>query len=144
MNNKLKELEEKLPKNCCSFCSHLSLKGPNSDYKYDIKCVIFNICPKPTNSCEFFEPEYTTLSTENLDTTYINFLETCLRISYEDYLNSIYWKLFKEKVLFECNHKCSICGSSENLDVYHIQKNLGRESLSDVIVLCLNCKLDSE
>ena len=31
MNIKMKELEESLPKESCSFCSHLSLEGPNQD-----------------------------------------------------------------------------------------------------------------
>ena len=144
MSNSLDKLEEKLPKNSCSFCSHLSLKGPNEYFKYDIKCVISDTTPILGGCCEFFEPEYTALNTQSLDDLYINFLETCLRINYNDYLNSTYWNLFKEKVLSEFDYKCSICGSSEDINVYHINKNLGRESLNDVIVLCSLCRLKSE
>lgn len=139
MSSKLKDLEEKLPKNCCSFCTHLSLKGPNEDYKYDIKCIILDTAPSLNGCCEYFEPEYTRLSTSDVDNLYINFLETCLRINYDDYLNSIYWKFFKEKTLSEYNHKCCICGSNKNVDVYHLRKNLGRETLNDVMVMCSEC-----
>lgn len=139
MNNKLKDIEDKLPKNCCSFCQHMSLEGPREDYSYDVKCIILDALPDLNGSCRYFSPEYTRLNTSDLDDLYISFLETCLRVNYDDYLNSIYWKLFKEKVLDDCNHKCCICGSRDNVDVYHLKKNLGRESPNDVIVMCSDC-----
>lgn len=141
MNSKLKKLEENLPKNCCSFCSNLSLKGPDEEYKYDIKCVIFDKIPRSNYCCELFEPEHTNLSIEDLDNHYMNFLETCLRVPYDEYLKSAHWQVFKEKTLYENNYSCSICGSKENVNVYHIRKNLGRETQSDVIVMCSKCTL---
>ena len=139
MNNEVKKLEANLPGNCCAFCTHLSFEGPNENYTYDIKCIMLDKEPKPDEYCEYFEPENTKLNTFDLDNLYINFLETCLRVSYDDYLCSIYWKLFKEKVLSEYNYKCSICGSSKNVNVYHLRKNLGRETLNDVMVMCDEC-----
>lgn len=139
MNNEVKKLEANLPRNCCAFCTHLSFEGPNENYTYDIKCIMLDKEPKPDEYCEYFEPENTKLNTFDLDNLYINFLETCLRVNYTDYLNSIYWKLFKEKVLSEYNYKCSICGSSKNVNVYHLRKNLGRETLNDVMVMCNEC-----
>ncbi|MGL5312499.1 MAG: hypothetical protein ACRC92_04570 [Peptostreptococcaceae bacterium] len=139
MKNKILELEERLPKQCCSFCTHLSLDGPSDDYKYKIKCVIFNSLPKTQGNCDYFEPEYTNLNTNDLDDMYIDFLEACLRANYEDYLNSMHWQLFKEIALSNSNHTCSVCSSLENLNVYHINPNLGRETLEDVVVLCSNC-----
>lgn len=139
MNNEVKKLEANLPRNCCAFCTHLSFEGPNENYTYDIKCIMLDKEPKPDEYCEYFEPENTKLNTYDLDNLYINFLETCLRVNYTDYLNSIYWKLFKEKVLSEYNYKCSICGSSKNVNVYHLRKNLGRETLNDVMVMCDEC-----
>ncbi|MDU2197930.1 MAG: hypothetical protein E7E21_05895 [Peptostreptococcaceae bacterium] len=139
MNNEVKKLEANLPRNCCAFCTHLSFEGPNENYTYDIKCIMLDKEPKPDEYCEYFEPENTKLNTYDLDNLYINFLETCLRVNYTDYLNSIYWKLFKEKVLSEYNYKCSICGSSKNVNVYHLRKNLGRETLNDVMVMCNEC-----
>ncbi len=142
MNNNLKNIEDILPKNSCSFCSHLTLEGPNENYLYDIKCVLLNNKPKPNQYCEYFEQEHTNLNMNDLDNLYMTFLETCLRIKYDDYLNSIYWKLFREKVLKESNYKCSTCNSSENINVYHINKNLGRESLKDVTVMCDKCFIE--
>ncbi|MGL5330541.1 MAG: hypothetical protein ACRDD7_14815 [Peptostreptococcaceae bacterium] len=139
MDNKIKKLEESLPRNCCSFCTHLSLEGPREDYTYDITCVMFDDKPKPCNCCEYFKPEHTKLSTNDLDNMYIDFLETCLRIDFEDYLNSIHWKIFKDKALRSFDYKCSICGSSYNVNVHHIRKNLGRETLNDILVICDEC-----
>lgn len=139
MNNKLKELEENLPKNCCSFCTHLSFKGPDEDFRYDIRCIILDTIPEASSCCDYFEPEYSKLATTDLDNLYINFLDTCLRIDYSEYLKSAYWQLFKENVLREYNHKCCICGSSKNVDVFHLKKSLGRETLDDVMVICNEC-----
>lgn len=139
MNNEIKNLESILPRNCCAFCTHLSFEGPTENYNYNIKCIMLDKEPNPKDYCEYFEPENTKLNTCDLDNLYISFLETCLRISYSDYLNSIYWKLFKERVLSEYNYKCSICGSEKNVDVHHLKKNLGRETLNDVIVICNEC-----
>ena len=139
MNNEIKNLESILPRNCCAFCTHLSFEGPTENYNYNIKCIILDKEPNPKDYCEYFEPENTKLNTCDLDNLYISFLETCLRISYSDYVNSIYWKLFKERVLSEHNYKCSICGSDKNVDVHHLKKNLGRETLNDVIVMCNEC-----
>ena len=139
MNNEIKNLESILPRNCCAFCTHLSFEGPTENYNYNIKCIMLDKEPNPKDYCEYFEPENTKLNTCDLDNLYISFLETCLRISYSDYVNSIYWKLFKERVLSEHNYKCSICGSDKNVDVHHLKKNLGRETLNDVIVMCNEC-----
>ena len=139
MKNDNKILEDKLPRNCCTFCSHLSLEGPDENYRYYIKCVLSNKIPSPTDCCEFFDQEHTNLTTCDLDYLYLDFLETSLRIKYEDYLNSLYWHLFKDRVLKNHNYTCSMCNSREDVDVYHINKKLGRENEEDVIVLCSKC-----
>ncbi|MEG1408548.1 MAG: hypothetical protein RSD36_01790 [Terrisporobacter sp.] len=139
MNNNNKVLEDKLPKNCCTFCSHLSLEGPDESYRYYIKCIINDSIPNPSDYCKYFKQEHTHLNKDDLDDLYLNFLETSLRIKYEDYLNSIYWKVFKENILNKHDNSCSICKSKNNVDVYHINKNLGRETDEDVIVLCPLC-----
>ena len=139
MKNKNKILEEKLPKNCCTFCSHLSLEGPDENFRYYIKCIIKNHIPNPSDCCEYFTQEHTNLTTCDLDYLYLDFLETSLRIKYEDYLESLYWQLFKENTLKKHNYSCSSCNSSENVDEYHINKKLGRETDEDVIVLCDKC-----
>lgn len=139
MNNELKEIEEKLPKNCCSFCTHLSLQGPDDDFRYDIRCVILDTIPVLGWCCDYFEPEHTQLTTVDLDNLYINFLDSCLRVDYKTYLNSTYWKLFKQNTIKEHDNKCDICGSKENIDVIHLKKNLGRETQNDIMVVCNEC-----
>ena len=131
MKRENKILEDKLPKNCCTFCSHLSLEGPDENFRYYIKCIIKNSIPKPSDCCEFFCQEHTHL--------YLDFLETCLRIKYEDYLDSLYWQLFRENILKKHNYSCSMCNSCEDVNVYHLNKLLGREKDEDVIVLCSKC-----
>lgn len=142
MNDKI--LEDTLPRNCCTFCSHLSLEGPDKNFKYYIKCILNNKIPNANNYCEFFNQEYTNITTCDLDNLYLDFLEVSLRIKYEDYLNSLYWKLFKENTLKKHNYTCSNCNSMNNVDVYHINKKLGRETDADIIVLCNKCHLNNE
>lgn len=139
MNIKMKELEESLPRESCSFCSHLSLEGPSNDYKYNIKCVLFDTLPKGKKACEYYCPEYNDLNPRKLNTLYSTFLEACIKSKYEDYLQTTHWKLFKEKTLDIYDYKCSICSSKQNVDVLHLNKNLGRETFDDVIVICENC-----
>lgn len=135
----INKLEESLPKECCSFCSHLSLDGPDADYQYNIKCIMLDALPESNTRCEFFSPERTTLTTEDLDNLYINYLEACIKVNYDNYLNSIHFKLFKEKALSHYNNKCVLCGCNNNLEIHHVNKKLGRESLDDVFVVCSDC-----
>ena len=139
MNKKIKEIEDTLPKDCCSLCTHLTLDGPDEFFKYEIKCVIKDCTPSPKDYCEYFEPEHNNLNTSDLDNLYLNFLESCLRVRYEDYLNSMYWKLSREQVLYKNHYRCSICHSNENVEVYHLNKKFGRETEDDVILLCSKC-----
>lgn len=139
MNKKIKEIEDKLPKDCCCMCSYLSLEGPDDFLKYEIKCVLHNSTPNPKDYCEYFEAEHSDLSTSDLDNLYLNFLEACLKVKYEDYLDSIYWKLFREQILYKNHYRCTICHSNENVEVYHLNKKFGRETEDDVILLCSKC-----
>lgn len=107
MDNKSKLLEESLPRNCCTFCSHLSLEGPDENYRYYIKCIVNNCIPNPRDYCKYFDQENTNLKTSDLDNLYLDFLETCLRVKYEDYLKSLHWQVFKEKMLEKHNYCCS-------------------------------------
>ena len=108
----------------------------NDEYS---QCIIKNLIPSPSDCCEFFTQEHTDLTTCDLDYLYLNFLETSLRIKYKDYLQSLYWQLFRENVLKKYNYTCSLCNSCEDVDVYHINKKLGRETEEDVLVCCNKC-----
>ena len=80
MDNKINELKNNLPKESCSFCTHLSLDGPDENFKYNIKCVIYDSLPKCSSKCEYFEAEYSNLNSYDLDKLYIKFLDSCLRV----------------------------------------------------------------
>ena len=139
MNTKIKVLEENLPKKSCAYCKHLSLVGPSENFTYDVKCVILNESPLGEKLCEHFESESTQITSSDLDTLYINFLESLHKIDYSTYLDTIHWKKFKEKVFCPFDDECTICVSNNNLDVYHVNDNFGRETFDDVDVLCNNC-----
>ncbi len=139
MSTKIKVLEEKLPKKSCSYCKHLSLEGPNKDFTYDIKCIMTDLTPVNGDLCENFDPENTKLNSNDLDNLYMKFLESTIQVDYCTYLNSIHWKLFRERALNHYNFECSNCGCSDSLEVYHLNDNFGRESYDDVDVLCQNC-----
>lgn len=142
MNNKLYEFEKNLLEIFCFFCIYFLFKGFSLDYRYDIRCVILDIKFDFRGCCEYFELEYIELNIGDLDNLYINFFEICFKVNYNDYINFMYWKLFKERILLENNFKCFICGLIENVDVYYVNKNLGREIFKDVVVKCdkCNCK----
>ena len=106
MDNKINELKNNLPKESCSFCTHLSLDGPDENFKYNIKCVIYDNLPKCSSNCEYFEAEYSNLNSYDLDKLYIKFLDSCLRVPYYEYKKSIHWKLFKDYALNSLGNKC--------------------------------------
>lgn len=139
MDNKIEKLKESLPRECCSICAHLSLEGPNDDYKYNIKCIISNDAPNSDSYCEYFKPEHSDITSTDIDSLYNNFLQACVQANYKEYLNSAHFKIFKNHVLTENLNSCSICGHDNDLEVYHINKNLGRETLNDVTVVCNKC-----
>lgn len=141
MNNNLYELERNLPRESCSICLHLSLLGPDENFKYDIKCVLLDERPTIDSSCIYFEPEHSKLNHHSVDKAYIDFLESCFKISYEEYLKTIHWKLFEKYALDLANYRCSICGDKDELIVRHIDKKLGRETFDDVCVVCHNCSI---
>ena len=133
------EIEKNLPKECCSFCTHLSLLGPDENYNYEIKCILLDDSPRDASKCIHFYPEHTLKDSISIDSLYLDFLDSCFRIPYEEYLKTIHWQLFKNYVLDIANNKCSVCGTSNNVDVRHINRKLGRETLDDVCVICSSC-----
>ncbi len=140
MNDYLKLLEQSLPKKNCAICTHLSLVGPNDDYEYDITCVLLDSLPDTSSVCDLFSPTYSDSTEFDIDTMYFNFLESCLKVPLDVYKNSLHFRILKEKTLIKHDYSCSKCSSKNNIDVYHINENLGRENLDDVTVYCNSCK----
>ena len=61
---------------------------------------------------------------------------------YKEYLKSNNWKLKKAEVLKVKKNKCESCGSTKKLEVHHkTYKNIFKESLSDLKLLCRNCHM---
>jgi 5-methylcytosine-specific restriction endonuclease McrA len=59
---------------------------------------------------------------------------------YNQYLLSPEWKRLQLQALQRANHKCEKCGSDLNLQCHHKNfKNLYKETLDDLIVLCDQC-----
>ena len=74
MNNNINELKKNLPKESCSYCTHLSLDGPDENFRYNLKCIIFDSLPKCNGNCEYFEPEYSGISSYEVDNLYIIYI----------------------------------------------------------------------
>lgn len=62
-------------------------------------------------------------------------------MNYNDYLKTETWKTIRRLALEFSKYKCQICNSSKSLNVHHraYPKELGKESLSDLTVLCFSC-----
>lgn len=60
---------------------------------------------------------------------------------YNEYLKSDHWQEVREKQLLQDEHRCAFCGSTEKLEVHHINyKNLYNEKPGcDTITFCDTC-----
>lgn len=60
---------------------------------------------------------------------------------YGDYLESSHWMAKRQERIALDNHKCKICGTTDNLRVHHLSySNLGNENVEDdLITLCCEC-----
>src|SRR4051794_23720381 len=65
--------------------------------------------------------------------------------SYSDYLKTDHWQQLRLKMLEFASHRCSICSSSDLLQVHHARYTVNGESIlfketeNDLIVLCDDC-----
>ncbi len=61
-------------------------------------------------------------------------------LDYRYYIRSAAWYRRRAVALKIADHKCMICYSSENLSVHHrTYERLGREKMTDLVVLCWPC-----
>lgn len=62
-------------------------------------------------------------------------------MNYNDYLNSLHWRETRKKRLGIDEYKCTICESTQNLNVHHINyTRLGKEDIdNDLVTLCHQC-----
>jgi 5-methylcytosine-specific restriction endonuclease McrA len=61
-------------------------------------------------------------------------------MTYQDYINSHWWKDKREWILHVKGNKCEKCHSTKQLNVHHITyDSLGNENSHDVMILCKRC-----
>ena len=63
--------------------------------------------------------------------------------SYEDYLQTIHWRRFREEIFEERNKTCESCKCDLTKTQYNIHhknyRRVGKENKADVMLLCLKC-----
>lgn len=60
--------------------------------------------------------------------------------TYKKYLNSFHWKRLRLRKLIDVEFRCEICGADNGLNIHHLTyENIGKEFLSDLMVLCSSC-----
>lgn len=75
---------------------------------------------------------------------YIQVIETekLKELPYREFLNTIYWSIVRNYVVYRRGYRCELCGGHQNLNVHHkTYENHGAEhsNLNDLILLCHNC-----
>lgn len=61
-------------------------------------------------------------------------------MKYTTYLATDHWRELREAKLLEANYRCQKCKRKSRLQVHHVDyARLGRERLSDLMVLCESC-----
>lgn len=59
---------------------------------------------------------------------------------YRNYLTTDGWRARRIVALEFAHYRCQLCNSDKNLEVHHrCYDKLGREPLSDLVVLCAQC-----
>lgn len=61
---------------------------------------------------------------------------------YQNFLQSDYWEIVRDRILYRDNHTCQQCGSQTRLQVHHLTyEHHGEEHLypEDLITLCRSC-----
>lgn len=62
------------------------------------------------------------------------------QFAYQRYLQSAEWKALRLEVLANAGHRCTGCGSEDNLQAHHLTyERLGHERLTDLMALCDLC-----
>jgi len=66
-------------------------------------------------------------------------------MNYLSYLKTDAWKEKRKEFLELANYECQECGSTENLQIHHLNyENIGEETEDDVEVLCKECHENKE
>ena len=62
-------------------------------------------------------------------------------VDYDEYINSMAWKIKRNRMIVEASWTCQKCGATNTaLEVHHLTyDNLGNEEPEDLMVLCKKC-----
>lgn len=62
------------------------------------------------------------------------------KAEYNEYLNSVKWRNFRQDVFAHYGNKCILCDSPTKVEVHHKHyRTFGNETLQDVVPLCQKC-----
>ena len=59
--------------------------------------------------------------------------------TYKQYRDTIHFKTIRRMALWMSHNRCTICGSSEDIEVYHANLVYYHEQPEDVVTLCPTC-----
>ncbi|MCB2296154.1 HNH endonuclease, partial [Clostridium algoriphilum] len=77
---------------------------------------------------------------EFIDKNYNETIDRFKSMAYKDYLKTNHWITFKTTALLYFGNECTTCGGTTKLQVHHhTYINKGKETFSDVTVLCETC-----
>lgn len=87
---------------------------------------------------------YTFITLGKVTSQEIDARRSRMKMKYEDYLKTDYWKFCRQAKLEESDCTCGLCNHQDNtsktLQVHHkTYENRGNERLEDLIVLCEDC-----
>jgi len=62
-------------------------------------------------------------------------------MNYQEYLLTPVWNELKKAALARADYRCQVCNSDNSLNIHHRKypRVLGKEPVSDLVVLCRNC-----
>ena len=96
------------------------------------------LIPKKFGKCEL----KTLFGRHSYDDKIMQYIQ---QMKYEDFLNTMYWRIIRGYKIRKAGRKCSLCGGTEDLRVHHARydrhglEHLYDVSMHDLIVLCKDC-----
>lgn len=87
----------------------------------------------------FLRSRYFSAPTRNRSNQFLK-VKKMSREEYQEYLKSDHWQSLRKRKLSHSKCRCAICGSTDRLEVHHLQyKNIFDVDLTDLRILCNRC-----
>ena len=115
-----------------------------NDTRSERNCEKLSPIPKPDDDIVIKSMEYPVITSNEeclLSEMYNKTMDALSSMPYQKYLQTEHWIHFKKETLKYFRFKCQLCNADDiTLHVHHNNyENRGRETFSDVIVLCEDC-----